>query len=198
MKKICILAAVVLSLVAGIYIYAEETKGRIADSVLRLHVVANSNSAFDQALKLKVRDGVISVFGEISKSAEGKEEALITARQNVKKIEAAAKKVILEEGLDCSVHVYIGKTKFPTKYYGKLALPRGEYDAVNVIIGSGKGENWWCVMYPPLCFIDPVTAATTEKAIIELADRLGNDGMKIIYDAEEPKVKIRFKILELF
>lgn len=198
MKKLCFAAAVLFALVGGIYSYAEETKGRIADSVLRLHVVANSDDANDQELKLKVRDGVISAFGEIAENAEGKNEALLSARQRVKEIEAAAKKVISDEGYSYDVAVYIGKTKFPTKHYGKLALPKGEYDAVNVIIGSGKGKNWWCVMYPPLCFVDPVTAGASESMLNGLADKLGDDSVKIICDSERPEVKIRFKILELF
>ncbi len=198
MKKLCFAAAVLFAFVGGIYSYAEETKRHIANSVLRLHVVANSDDAKDQELKLKVRDGVILAFGEIAENANGKNEALLSARQRVKEIEDAAIRVISDEGYCYPVAVNIGKTKFPTKHYGKLALPKGEYDAVNVIIGSGKGENWWCVMYPPLCFVDPVTAAASENMLKGLAGKIGDDSAKIICDSESSEVKIRFKILELF
>lgn len=198
MKKIYVFLAAIALLSSGLYTYAEQTKSDIASSVLRLHVVANSDSEKDQALKLKVRDAVLDKFSQIAQNTESKNEAMILAEESKDEIIKAAESIVLSEGYDYPVTVSVGKTDFPTKFYKNIALPKGRYDAVNVKIGSGSGKNWWCVMYPPLCVADPLSLTAPEESLKVLSDSLGEENYKIITDSEDKKIKIKFKILELF
>lgn len=198
MKKLYVFLAVIALLSSGLYAYAEQTKSDIASCVLRLHVVANSDSDADQELKLKVRDAVIGEFSEISKKTKNKNEAMLLAEEDKDQIIRAAEGVIKSEGYDYPVTVSVGKTDFPTKFYENIALPKGRYDSVNVKIGSGTGRNWWCVMYPPLCVADPLSLKASEESLKVLSDSLGEENYKIITDSEDKKIQIKFKILELF
>lgn len=198
MKKIYVFLAAIALVSSGLYTYAEQTKSNIASSVLRLHVVANSDSEKDQALKLKVRDAVLDKFSQIAQNTESKNEAMTLAEESKEEIVKAAESIVLREGYDYPVTVSVGKTDFPTKFYKNIALPKGRYDAVNVKIGSGGGKNWWCVMYPPLCVADPLSLTAPEESLKVLSDSLGEENYKIITDSEDKKIKIKFKILELF
>lgn len=198
MKKIYVFFAAMVLALSGIYAYAEQTKSDIASCVLRLHVVANSDSDEDQALKLKVRDAVLDEFSKIADKTKSKNEAMILAKEDKEKIIYAAERVVESEGYDYPVTVSVGKTDFPTKFYENIALPKGRYDAVNVKIGSGSGKNWWCVMYPPLCVADPLSLTASEESLKVLSDSLGEENYKIITDSEDKKIQIKFKILELF
>lgn len=189
---------ILITLISGVYVYAEETKGEIADAVLRLHVVANSDSEADQALKIKVRDAVRKEFSCFAQNAEYKTDAVMLAKENSGRIAEAAISVIKEEGFDYPVKVEIGKADFPTKSYSGITLPKGRYDAVNVKIGKAKGKNWWCVMYPPLCIADSVSAEFMPEAKAELKAAVSDSLYKIISEPESDGVKIKFKILEIF
>lgn len=162
--------------------------------VIRLHVIANSDSEQDQALKLQVRDVVLAqVENEI-----GEVEAITDARELVEgklpEIEAAAQEYVRSQGYDYNVRVDWGIFPFPTKTYGKVTLPAGDYRAVRVVIGEGAGHNWWCVMFPPLCFVDETKAEMPEESIRKL------QSAKLLTDnaQTQPQFRIKFKILELF
>lgn len=124
----------------------------IAKRVLRFHVLANSDSEEDQALKLKVRDAVGSYMAPKMKEASDVEDCERIVKENMQKITEAAEEVIREEGYDYTVTAQLGDAKFPVKTYGAYTFPAGTYEALNLVIGAGEGHNWWCVMYPNMCF----------------------------------------------
>ena len=147
-----IMIAVLLAGLIGICILAEYGSEQYADNVLRLHVIANSNTSEDQALKLKVRDAVGSYMAPKMKEASDVEDCERIVEENMQKITAAAEEVIREEGYDYTVTAQLGDAKFPVKSYGAYTFPAGTYEALNLVIGAGEGHNWWCVMYPNMCF----------------------------------------------
>lgn len=159
----------------------------VRNACLRLHVIANSDSEADQALKLKVRDSVLETARGYLEDAETKRQAQMAVLQNLDKIEEAAQATVFENGFDYSVKVEVGKSRFPTKTYEQFTLPAGVYDAVRVIIGSGNGKNWWCVMFPSLC----LPAAKKDN---EVQDVFSKEALKVI--TANPKYEIRFWVVE--
>lgn len=157
--------------------------------ILRLHVIANSNSPQDQALKLKVRDRVLEVFKTLD--FENADDAEKVAVRHSSLLREAALDVIDEEGFQYNVTVTCGVFPFPQKSYGMVTLPQGKYNAVRVVIGEGKGENWWCVMYPPLCFIDE-TVEFDEKTLSSLSEKTKKQ------ITQKPGIKVKFRIEEIF
>ncbi|MCR4403200.1 MAG: stage II sporulation protein R [Firmicutes bacterium] len=132
---------------------SEAEKAFNTENLIRLHVVANSDSPEDQALKLAVRDAVLARAKDILGSVATKEEAWRVLREDAGKIEAVASERVLAAGKSYGAQVEMGTFPFPERTYGSVTLPGGNYDAVRVILGAGKGRNWWCVLFPPLCFI---------------------------------------------
>ncbi|MDD4239246.1 MAG: stage II sporulation protein R [Desulfotomaculaceae bacterium] len=135
-----------------------------SDGLIRLHVLANSDSEADQALKRKVRDEIIQAMAPEFLASGDIDSARLTARANLNRIELIASRVIQAEGKDYPVTAKLDTFPFPTKHYGAFILPAGEYEAVRVVIGSGGGTNWWCVLFPPLCFVDMTRIATINTA----------------------------------
>ena len=163
----------------------------IYESTVRLHVLANSDSESDQELKLKVRDAVLEMVSQMD--ADTKDEAVEEIESNKEKIEALAASVIQREGFEYTVNVEVGKEIYPTRYYEDFALPAGEYTSVKIIIGEGSGQNWWCVLYPPLC----TSAAMTydEEYCTEVGLTKGQ--YNLITENQSGEYKIKFRILEL-
>lgn len=123
----------------------------VRSETLRLHIIANSDSDFDQALKLKIRDRILEATGELFAEISGKTEAVAAAKYSSDDIKNIAEAVIKEEGYDYPVQVEVTEMWFETRSYEGFTLPAGDYDTVRIIIGAGEGKNWWCVMYPALC-----------------------------------------------
>lgn len=146
------------------------------EKLIRFHVIANSDSEADQELKLKVRDAVLKEIGPKLETSQSKEESENILKENMDLIKKTAQEEILKDGKSYPVSVALGKSIFPVKMYNDITLPPGEYDALKVVIGDGEGKNWWCVMFPPLCFID-ITRGITSK---ETGDRLKS----VLNDAE--------------
>ena len=136
----------------------------VRKQVVRLHILAHSDSAEDQALKLKVRDAVVALSADWQEVAATPEEALALAEGRLPAIQAAAEQTIAAEGYDYPVTAQVCRAYFTTRQYDTLTLPAGTYDAVRLVIGDGAGQNWWCVMYPPLC----VGSATDRRQAISL------------------------------
>ena len=178
--------------------YVDAVSNNIADSVFRLHVIANSNSKEDQELKLKVRDELLSYMNIISKDSTSKQEAMQIANEHKEEFTQIAEKVIKENGYNYTVNVQIGKADFPTKYYGDITLPAGTYDALKVQIGEAKGHNWWCVMFPPLCFVDVSTGIVPDNSKQELKQSLDNEEYDLISKTDNNEISFKFKIVELF
>ena len=184
-----VLTAFVITVLISILSFEAKSDG-IRNSVLRMHVVANSDSEADQQLKLRVRDAVLGAGRELfngSITADEAEEKLIPEKE---KLILAARKEIENSGFDYDVDIIIGKAFFPTKTYdGFVTMPAGEYEAVNVIIGEGKGHNWWCVMFPPMC----LPAAESDTRI---DDVLSDGEIKLV--TSSPKLEPRFRIIEIY
>ncbi len=177
--------------------YARSVSTDLSSSVFRLHVIANSNSAQDQSLKYKVRDALLSYMNTLSMDLSNKEEVIKTAQENLVEFKNIAKDVITENGFDYDVSVEIGNFEFPTKTYGDISLPSGYYDALRVKIGSSEGQNWWCVMFPPLCFVDVSSGVVPDESKENLQENLSDEDYSVISD-DNGITKFKFKIVELF
>lgn len=131
---------------------------------LRLHIRANSDTAAEQQVKLAVRDAVVAYITPLAGTVDSKEQMQRLLADKIPQIEAVANEVLQQNGYDYTAHAYLSHEEFPTRTYDKLTLPQGDYDALIVQLGSGQGANWWCVAFPPLCF---VAAEDTEGDEIE-------------------------------
>lgn len=193
MKKLLI-PLISLLLLAALTFLPTATDMEIYDKVVRLHVIANSDSAEDQALKLKVRDGILSRVGELTRGCKSKDEAERVLNENREAIKKAALQVLNENGSPYSVDIEIGEEKYPTRDYGSISLPAGKYCSVRVKIGEADGKNWWCVLFPPLCTAT-ATATEQKEELLQVGFTPGQVG--IITESSSPKYKIKFKILEI-
>lgn len=177
--------------------YAQSVSSDIAESVFRLHVIANSDSQEDQNLKYVVRDNLLSYMNEICKNTKNKEEAIKIAKQHENDFKQIALQTIREQGFSYDVNVRIGNFEFPTKHYGDISLPAGFYDALRVEIGEAKGQNWWCVMFPPLCFVDVSSGIVPEESKELMQDNLNEEEFALVSD-HNPEIQFKFKLLEFF
>ena len=176
--------------------YANQVSNDISNSVFRLHVIANSDSDEDQNLKYIVRDKLLEYMNELCINCSTKEEAISIAQNNLNNFKELALQTIIEEGFDYSVNVNIGNFEFPTKYYGDISLPAGYYDALKVEIGEAKGQNWWCVMFPPLCFTDVTSGVVPDESKEDLENTLTDEEFSIVSD-NSLDIQVKFKILEI-
>ena len=170
------------------------------EKLIRFHVIANSDTEEDQELKLKVRDEIISYLQpklENSSSIEESEKIITSEYDNLQSI---SRKTILDNGNNYDVKVGIEYSNFPTKQYSNVVLPAGEYKALKVVIGEGKGKNWWCVMFPPLCFVDEENGVIDKSTDEKLQSILDEDEYNLITTKnkkERNAVKFKFKIVEV-
>lgn len=176
--------------------YTHAVTTDIADSVFRLHVIANSDSDEDQNLKYIVRDKVIEYMSSISQNASSKEEVIKIAKANLDKIQAIAAQTIRDNGYTYSVNVEVGNFSFPSKRYGDITLPPGYYDALRIKIGKAEGQNWWCVMFPPLCFVDVTSGVVPDESKEIMKENLSKEEFDLI-SKNSNEVKVKFKIVEV-
>lgn len=206
MKKILVIIVCILAIFTlnsnKIQVKSESVQQDIASKIIRFHVIANSDSKSDQALKLKVRDKVLEYIQPKLKKSKSIEESRKIIKENDKQIIDIANKTIKDNGYSYPVKTTLSNENFPIKTYGNITLPQGKYEAYRIIIGEGKGQNWWCVMFPPLCFVDITKGEVSYKET--------EDEMKMVLTPEEYKIvnnktdktkendiKIEFKILEV-
>ena len=178
--------------------YVEAVSTDISDSVFRLHVIANSDSNEDQALKYKVRDNLLKYMNNICRNCASKQEAINLVTEHKEEFKQVALDTIKKEGYSYNVKINIGNFEFPTKQYGDISLPAGYYDALRVEIGEAKGRNWWCVMFPSLCFIDVSSGIVPEESKEELQNILSDEEYSIISDNSDNGIKFKFKLIEFF
>jgi len=199
---------VIISILFLLYIYLLATNYTYAvsedlsDSVLRLHVIANSDTIEDQNLKYKVRDNIINYMNSISENITSKEEALELAKNNKENFLNIAKQTIMENGFNYDVNIDFGNFHFPTKSYGDISFPAGNYDAIKIEIGKSQGQNWWCVMFPPLCFVDVSSGIVPEESKDTIKDSLTNEEYSLIANGNSESstdtvIKFKFKLIEL-
>ena len=199
MKKkilaVCLAAAACVLL--STTIQTKSMQRNMAEKVLRFHVLANSDSREDQALKLKVRDQVGTLMAEKLKDADSLEESERIVKANLNLIENCAADVISAEGYAYPVSAALENCTFPEKTYGTYTFPGGVYEALRVVIGSGEGHNWWCVLFPPLC-MSAASAGTgsAEDAFVSVG--LTKDQYGVITETGKTKYRMRFRILELW
>lgn len=177
--------------------YATSVSTDIADSVFRLHILANSNSDEDQALKLLVRDEVLKYMKEISSNVESKEDIVSIMNEHLNDFKIIALSTIKKAGYDYDVNLSIGNFNFPTKTYGDISLPAGNYDALRIEIGEAKGQNWWCVMFPTLCFVDVSSGELDDDSKEVLESNLNKEEFNLVSE-KSLSINFKFKIVELF
>ncbi len=201
MKRLVI---IILLFIISFYFYINMADARaemqksISEKLIRFHILANSNEEYDQNLKIAIKDEVInylSGFMENVESVEGARQILIQEEENLDHI---ARRTIEEWGYDYDVKIYLKEESFPLKSYGTISLPPGKYNALKIVIGEGRGDNWWCVMFPPLCFIDltlgNIAITTSEDRMSKF---LSEDEFAFVL-GDDSKIKFRFKIFEFF
>ena len=170
----------------------------IADSIIRFHVRANSDSEEDQELKILVKNRIVQFLEIELQSAASLDEARNILYDVKDEIAGIALEVIREEGYEYNVNVYFEQSYFPMKVYGDMSFPPGEYEAFRVDIGDACGKNWWCVLYPPLCFVDSTYSVVPDDTKSQFQDVLSDEAYRAITmdDLEENTYEFRFKFLE--
>ena len=178
--------------------YSKNIQQGIANEVLRFHVLANSDRDYDQELKLKVRDGILEKYKYHLKECKNLDDTKNFFNENMQDVIFSAKEIIKENGYNYDVKAYIGKSNFPTKKYGDISFPAGEYDALKIEIGEAEGQNWWCVMFPPLCFVDVSCKEVSNESKEELKTILSEEEYGIVANSESNKdFQVKFKIIEI-
>ena len=159
----------------------------LSEKVLRLHVLANSDSEADQQLKLKVRDAILQESDRLFQQSDSKEAAMAQMATHFSDVEQVAERTLRKNGCDLPVTAALKKVEFNTRTYGNITLPAGEYDALQVEIGAAKGKNWWCVLFPSLC----VPSSTN----VQMEDVLTQDELQVV---EQSGYDVRFKVVEWY
>ena len=196
-RFLIILILFITYILLSIFSYSNAVSEDVQNSVFRLHVIANSDSKEDQDLKYLVRDELIEYMNSISENISSKEDAIKLVEENKEEFYSIAKKVIYDNGFNYGVNIEIGNFSFPTKTYGDISLPAGFYDALKVEIGEGKGQNWWCVMFPSLCFVDVSNGIVPEESKENLQYSMQEEDYNLI-SSDTLEFKLKFKLVELF
>lgn len=203
-SKLVLLTSIIIVVTAvfSTYIFnSHKSTLAFKNKLIRLHVLANSDSEEDQELKLKVRDKIIAEMNDRLGNSKSIDETREIVEDSIEEIKKTALEEIKLYGKEYEVAVSLDNQNFPTKSYGGFTLPAGEYEALRVVIGEGKGQNWWCVMFPPLCFIDITNGLTDVKTKEELRKVLTEEEFNIITSAKdqgEKPIILKSKLLELF
>ena len=195
-RKIVFVLAIIL-LLASVVLgsWAIHTQREIAGGVLRLHILANSDCAIDQNLKISVRDKILEECGYLFQDITNAEKATKRAENACGRIKKVAERELRRKGFLYPVTVGVEETRFPTKDYGGVRLPAGRYRALNVRIGSATGQNWWCVLYPPLCLMEG-SVKTDDKTLDLLRKELSAEEYALVTQTEELHIRTKFYFLE--
>lgn len=195
-KVICFFSIMMMTvmLIGLLPVHGEE---KIYDDVLRLHVIANSDSKADQALKLKVRDSILDEVSQMLSDCPDFNSALelISKPSSLERLTAVARKTVTDEGYDYDVTVSVGEEEYPRKQYESLCFPSGNYTSLKVQIGSSSGQNWWCVLFPKLCLSAATKGTDNDEEFVQAG--FTPEQYKIVTDTDEPQYEVKFKILEI-
>lgn len=183
--------------------YSQAISYNLSDSVFRLHIIANSDSSADQELKLKVRDKIIEYMNTLTSSSSDKKDVISIVNNHLDSFKEIALNTIKENGYNYDVNIEIGNFHFPTKSYGDISFPAGNYDALKIEIGDAIGQNWWCVLFPPLCFVNSSTGVVPDDSKNTLKENINSESYEIISEGNNSNdntsdIKIKFKIIEFF
>ena len=202
MKKILNFSLLIFLLFLYVFIsaqsYVTAVSTNLSEAVFRLHVIANSDTDEDQALKLNVRDSLLNYMNQLCSNCFTKEDAISIANEHKADFQKIAEQTVIENGYNYSVKINIDNFYFPTKNYGDITLPAGLYDALRVELGEAKGQNWWCVMFPSLCFIDISSGIVDDTAKENLKENLEEESYTVISDHKKSNIKFKFKLIEFF
>ncbi len=179
--------------------YSKGVTDNLSEHLIRFHLIANSDTVEDQQMKEHIRDVVLAYMSPLLKDSQSIEETrriIIAEKPN---IEELALSVLNMWGKEYTIDIRLEKVDFPTKVYGDISLPAGEYEACRIIIGEGKGQNWWCVMFPPLCYVDITSGIVPSEQKEKLKDSISEEQYELITKSnEEMPIRFKFKIVELF
>jgi len=195
LKKYIVISILCIAIITGYLLSGIVMQKSIAKKVVRLHIIPNSNSTFDQNLKLQVRDKIVEYLSPKLRNSKSIEESKIIIANNIENIKELSKQITSQYS-DYDINVSLGQSKFPTKNYNNYSFPAGTYDALKIIIGEGSGNNWWCVMFPPLCFTNSSVGAFSKESQAILEKSLSKEELNTIKNANQPNVQIKFKFLE--
>lgn len=190
MRRITLLVLLVCEFMMMGKVYSENITDEISDNLLRMHILANSDNACDQEIKIKVRDYVIEYIND--KNIESKSDVI----KSITDIKNNIDNFLRENGFHYKSKILVSNSKFDTRIYSNISIPAGEYQALKIILGEGKGKNWWCVAYPPLCFTESVTGEISSKGNKLLSELLNHEAYNIIKN-DNIEYKIKFKSIEL-
>ena len=192
---LCVGILFALGVAVYTYVYSDTVQRDIADNVIRFHVLAHSDDDDDQALKESIRLDILAEFANTLSTGTSIEDTRTSLRSYLPAIRDYAQEAVRRAGFDHAVTADMSTVFFPTRRYGGLAFPPGEYEAVQIIIGDGAGSNWWCLMFPPLCYVD-MTA--TESGQQQLADTVSEEAFLLLtyQESGSPELAIRFRIVE--
>ena len=193
-SALCLFTAFLLSMAFRLE-SSEALAERLSPDILRFHVLADSNSSEDQRLKLEVRDLVIEYIRQFLGTEASKAETISLVLAHQKEIESIAHDYLLSQGKDCPISLALTRDYFPTKAYGDLVFPCGTYDTARLTIGSGKGRNWWCVLYPSLCFISDTQAVVPDSSKDQLKSMVAEEDYFSLLSAH-PKIHFSLRISE--
>ena len=185
---ICLLAGIIFSMIFSLAGFEAKCID-LKENVLRLHVIANSDSAEDQAIKLKIRDEILKKSDGLFETVGNKQDAIKKVNESKELLTKIAQEVLIKEGKTQPVSISVGTAYFDTRVYDNFTLPAGEYEAVRVLIGKAEGKNWWCVMFPSMC----IPAAEKEH---KLTEAVSEKSAEIAENA--PRYEMRFKIIEWY
>lgn len=199
----------ILTILVFIYIallsfnYSKAISSNLSDSVFRLHIIANSDSSADQELKLKVRDKIIEYMNTLTSNSSDKKDVISIVNNHLDSFKEIALNTIKENGYNYAVNIEIGNFHFPTKSYGDISFPAGNYNALKIEIGDAIGQNWWCVLFPPLCFVNSSTGVVPDDSKNTLKENINSESYEIISEGNNSNdntsdIKIKFKIIEFF
>ena len=189
--EVALLSGILVAVLMGAYLDREQAA--LADSVIRLHVIANSDSSADQELKYQVRDRILSEAAALYQPGDDLQQVRKSMEDNLALLAQAGREVVEEQGYDYPVSAKLERTWFPTKKYTDFALPAGNYTALRIVVGEGKGENWWCVAFPPLC-LGSVSETVDEAAA---AGNFTPEQVSLI-TGESGGYVVKFKAIELW
>lgn len=182
--------------------YSKQVTDGLSRHLIRFHLIANSDTVEDQQLKVHIKDIVLDYMTPLLKDSASIEETRRIIMGQTPNIEMIARETIRSWGKDYPVQVLLEKADFPTKEYGDISLPAGEYEACRIIIGEGKGKNWWCVMFPPLCYVDITSGIVPSQEKEKLRKSISEEEYALITKSSAPSkgipVKFKFKIVEIF
>lgn len=170
----------------------------ISHEILRFHVVANSDSKQDQEIKLVIKDELTTALKPSLEHAKNIDEARVIIKDNLSTLEQIANQTLMDNGYEYTASASLEKGYFPLKVYGDLSLPPGEYEAIRIELGLAKGQNWWCIMFPPLCFVDSTYSVVPDSSKEQLKNVLTDEEYDMVFKQKDVKVKVKLKIVDWF